>query len=272
MRTPQVRPSDYHNEDQLMSPPHRIPQQYLPPTPVPNPLTSGTGDSEDAPVDLWRGVLPLYGGQGDLIGTGAVIDAGLVLTALHVVDPERTRGLRVGPQGLPVSSTATLPLRRYGPDRGLARQSYRRTRELTGYDDGTVDLALLAVPDLLDAALLVRAVAPKVGECVMVPGYPNGHASITAGPVTADDGADFTAHVILGPGASGAPALDLGGRLAGIATLDHDSAGTVFIGPALLATFLYRTTHLLADHPTPTAHPEAPARFHSQLVTAGAQC
>ncbi len=77
--------------------------------------------------------------------------------------------------------------------------------------------------------------------------YPNTHRTLTAGPVTSHDPGDFIAHLLLGPGASGAAALDTVGRLTGVVTLDHDDA--ILIGPALITTFLRHTGRLLARRP-----------------------
>ena len=79
-----------------------------------------------------------------------------------------------------------------------------------------------------------------------MPGYPAGRPGITAGPITSLDAADFVARLVVGPGCSGAPALDTAGRLVGIATLDHESAGGLFVGPALLAALIERTALLVA--------------------------
>jgi hypothetical protein len=192
---------------------------------------------------LRRGVLPVRG-PGGPIGTGTVIAEGVALTALHVIAPEPVDQLGFGHpgatgRGLPVRATATLPLHRYGTDRALARRSERRAGELAGDTGGTVDLALLAVPGLRAPSVPLRATAIQCGEQIMVPGYPGGGWSVTQGPVIGLDDADFTVRVLLGPGASGAPAIDQAGRLAGVVTLDNE-AGTICIGPALLTAFTSR--------------------------------
>ncbi len=71
---------------------------------------------------------------------------------------------------------------------------------------------------------------------------------VTTGPVTSHDSADFVAHVLLGPGISGAPAID--DDLAGLVTMDHDTTGAIVIGPQLVETFVHRTSALLAHLPT----------------------
>jgi hypothetical protein len=190
-----------------------------------------------------QSVLPVQGPRGP-IGTGTVIAAAVVLTALHVIAPEITGHLGFGHttstgRGLAVCATATLSLRRYGADRELAECSRERAQRLTGSDTGTVDLALLAVPGLRAPALPIRAAPLHTGEHVIVPGYPGGQWSISRGPVIGCDAADFTVHLLLGPGASGAPAIDHAGQLAGVVTLDNE-AGTICIGPRLVAVFLRR--------------------------------
>ena len=60
-----------------------------------------------------RGAVPIRGGGQQVIGTGAVVGLGLVVTALHVVDVEPTGALRVADQ-LPVAAVVGLPLRRFG--------------------------------------------------------------------------------------------------------------------------------------------------------------
>lgn len=197
-----------------------------------------------------RSVLPVQGAEGP-IGTGTVIDDGVALTALHVITPEPPDQIGFGyttptRRGLPVLTTATLPLREYGSDQELARRSRWRARELTDTDDGTVDLVLLAVPGLRAPGVPVRVTPVRQGEHVVVPGYPGGQWSITEGPVVGYDEADFTVHMLLGPGASGAPAIDQAGRLTGVVTLDNE-AGAICIGPALLASFIRRTLPLLGQ-------------------------
>ncbi|MGI8798048.1 MAG: hypothetical protein ACR2GE_01925 [Pseudonocardia sp.] len=98
--------------------------------------------------------------------------------------------------------------------------------------------------------LPIRALPITDGELVTVGGYPNGRWHLTSGPVTSHDSADFVAHVLLGPGISGAPAVDGYDDLAGLITMDHDSAGAIVVGPQLLDTFVHRTSALLAHLPT----------------------
>lgn len=182
-----------------------------------------------------RAVLPVLGPSGP-VGTGAVIADGVVLTALHVIAPEPLDTLAVGER--PVRAAATLPLARYGPDLTPALRSRHRALQLTGVDDGTVDLALLSAPGLrVPSSLPIRACPVRDGERMVVPGYPGGTWSLTAGPVIGHDSADFTVQLLLGPGASGAPVIDDAGRLAGVVTLDNES-GVICVGPRLIEAFL----------------------------------
>jgi hypothetical protein len=190
-------------------------------------------------------VVPIHGANETVVGTGAIIGSQFVLTALHVIDPEPARLLYVG-RSTPVVATTSLPVRCYGTERHLARISYQRDLILTGDDLGTVDLALLAVPGLNGRPLPLRRSAVKDGERIEVPGYPEGRPGNTAGRITSHDNANFVAELTLRTGNSGSPAIDRAGRIAGLATLDHDSAGAIFIGPALLTTFTSRAIPLLA--------------------------
>ncbi len=189
-------------------------------------------------------VVPIQGHEGHIIGTGVAVAPGRVMTALHVIDLQPLTSLQVA--ALPVVASATLPWRHYRGHRETARESYHRARTLTGYDAGTVDLALLAVPELDVPVLPIRRTPIEDGELLALAGYPNGRWHVTVGPVTSHDSADFVAHVLLGPGISGAPALDTNLNLAGLITMDHATAGAIAIGPQLLATFLTRTSPLLA--------------------------
>jgi V8-like Glu-specific endopeptidase len=195
-------------------------------------------------------VLPIYGSHGTVIGTGTVVATEFVLTALHVIDPEPVRNLHAGGQ---VTASATLPLRRYGTDRHLAVTSYHRDRVLTGDDLGTADLALLAVPWLDIPPLSLRHTTVRDGEEIRVPGYPEGRPLTVRGPVLTHDDANFVAEVTMKSGNSGSPALDGAGRVAGLAILDHETSGGIFVGPQLLTTFTRRAVRLLIrtlDHET----------------------
>ncbi len=191
----------------------------------------------------WSSVPPVGNARGATIGTGIVVATHLVLTALHVVDPDASTDLVA--DGLPVQTVISLPTRRFGPARHLARSSYRRAHILTGHDDGTVDLALLAVPDLAGAPLPRRHTPVRTGELVTVPGYDRGGRIVNHGPITSADDADFVVHVPLGPGLSGAPVIDANGQLVGMVTMDHQTAGAIAIGPTLINAFLDRAPRLL---------------------------
>lgn len=191
--------------------------------------------------------VPIHGPGDHIIGSGVAVGPGLVLTALHVVDSIPCASLRAGT--LSVRGVAALPARCFGALRAAAWVSYRRSRALTDHDHGTVDLALLAVPGLPARPLVIRQKPVSAGERITVVGYASGRLTVTAGPVTSLDDADFVAHLVLGPGASGSPAIDGEGRLAGLATLDHDDSGSIFIGPALLAEFVRRTRPLFGHLP-----------------------
>lgn len=201
---------------------------------------------------LRRGVLPVSGPYG-LIGTASVIGPGLALTALHVVAPQDPVTLRLGRDpGCPVAQVFTLPIHGYVGAIEPARRSQRRAQQLTGAGRypvlDTVDLALLAVPDLpLCPALRPRGTGVREGEHLVVPGFPGGHWCVSQGPVVGHDDADFAVRMLLGPGASGSPALDRDHRLAGVVTLDHESA-TICVGPVLLTTFLGHNSRLTKQY------------------------
>ena len=129
------------------------------------------------------------------------------------------------------------------------RQRGRRPGEGHGRRSPTRSTGL-AVPGLAALTLPIRALPITDGELVTVGGYPNGRWHLTSGPVTSHDSADFVAHVLLGPGISGAPAVDGYDDLAGLITMDHDSAGAIVVGPQLLDTFVHRTSARLAHLPT----------------------
>lgn len=190
---------------------------------------------------LRRWVLPVRTPQGT-IGTATMVAPGRALTALHVITTDDPEKLRLG-AGLAVRDVETLPVAAYRAARWPALRSKERAEWLVGGDfeaaQGTVDLALLEVPGLRGAAPRLRFAPVKPGEQMLVPGYPGGDWSISQGPVTAADDADFAVQMLLGPGASGAPALDRNNRLAGVVTLDHESA-TICIGPELLTVFLHQ--------------------------------
>ncbi|GAA5172706.1 hypothetical protein GCM10023321_72940 [Pseudonocardia eucalypti] len=192
-----------------------------------------------SPRPLRRAVLPVRNPHG-VIGTATVVAPGLALTALHVITPERPGSLSLG-SNYPVVAVETLPVAEYHGVQEHAHRSQRRAQRLVGGDIdvalGTVDLVLLAVPGLHGPVLSPRATPVEVGEHLVVPGYPGGHWCVSQGPVTGADEADFAVQMLLGPGASGAPALDRDHRLAGVVTLDHEAA-TVCIGPVLVSTFL----------------------------------
>lgn len=189
---------------------------------------------------LRRGVLPVRNMLGP-IGTATVVAEGVALTALHVVVSEDPRQLRVGADpGLPVRAIRTLPLTGFHEVYRQARRSQQRNEQLAGayVSLDTVDLALLAVPGLHCHALLPRGAPVTIGEPIVVASYPGGRWHLTQGPVIGVDQADFAVRLLVGPGASGAPALDHEARLVGLVTLDHGSA-TVCIGPTLIWTFLH---------------------------------
>lgn len=192
---------------------------------------------------LRRGVLPVRNECG-VIGTATVVAPGLALTALHVITHDAPAALSVGEHaGYPVAAVRSLPLTGYQDQVEPARRSQRYAERLTGdpvdHALSTVDLALLTAPGLPGPAVLPRTEPIRVGEHLVVPGYPGGQWSVTRGPVIATDDADFAVRMLLGPGASGAPALDRNNRLAGVVALDHEMA-TICVGPILVSTFLYR--------------------------------
>jgi len=195
------------------------------------------------PELVWQSVLPVCNHRGGRVGTGVVVAPRQVLTALHVVDLEPAPGVT---DRLAVTAVVSLRPWQFGRARHLARLSYQRSRILSGEDAHAVDLALLAVPDLKAPSLPVRRTAVRTAELVTIAGYPCGRAAASHGPITSADEADFVAHVSFGPGTSGAPAIDRHGRLAGLITMDHATAGAIAIGPALLAAFLDRAPRQLS--------------------------
>ncbi|GAA5159562.1 hypothetical protein GCM10023321_40880 [Pseudonocardia eucalypti] len=192
---------------------------------------------------LRRSVLPVRDSR-DTVGTATVIAPGFALTALHVIIMGNPRALTVGyhPR-LPVSGVRTLALTEYTGVHEHARRSQQRAQRMVWNDTdhalATVDLALLELRGLHNPPLRPRPTPVHTGEHLVVAGYPGGHWSINKGPVTGTDDADFALRMLLGPGASGAPAIDHSNQLAGIVTLDHELA-TICIGPRLLATFLHQ--------------------------------
>lgn len=191
---------------------------------------------EDALTVALEAVVAICNDRGAVIGSGVVVAPDTVLTAFHVLRGEVGSSLLV--TGRPATDrVVTLPMWRYGRGRKVARISHRRSCVLTGVDSDTVDLAMLTVPDLGLPAAPIRRSAVWPGERVAVAGYPNGRWTVSLGPVTSADEADYVAHVLLGPGASGAPAIDSAGRICGVLTMDHLTAGAILIGPLLLAAF-----------------------------------
>ncbi len=185
-------------------------------------------------------VVPVRNGQGIVIGTGVVVAADTVLTALHVTTDLPSSSLYIADDA-PVTSVHSLPIRRFGRSRRQARTSRERVDVLAGVHSSTVDLALLTVRDFTVSTAVVRRQPVRKGERVAIAGYPNGEWTVSVGPVTSTDDADYVAHVLLGPGSSGAPALDVHGQVCGLVTLDHLSAGAILIGPQLLDAFLHRS-------------------------------
>jgi len=107
-----------------------------------------------------------------------------VLTALHVVHPEPAPLIA---DRLAVTAIISLRPWQFGATRRLAQSSYQRTVILSGADDGTVDLALLAVPELRAPSLPTRRTPVRTGELVTVPGYPGGWRTASHGPITSAD-------------------------------------------------------------------------------------
>ena len=105
------------------------------------------------PAHVWESVLPVCDGRGSMIGTGVVVAPRQVLTALHVVHPEPAPLIA---DRLAVTAIISLRPWQFGATRRLAQSSYQRTVILSGADDGTVDLALLAVPELRAPSLPTR--------------------------------------------------------------------------------------------------------------------
>jgi V8-like Glu-specific endopeptidase len=203
------------------------------------------------PAEIWDSVLPICNDRGAVIGTGAVVAPHHVLTALHVVDAELAP--RIADQ-FAIAAIVSLRWWQFGSARQLARNSYHRTVILSGEDDRAVDLALLGVPELCAPAVPVRGGPMRRAELVTVLGYPGARRTASHGPVTSTDDADFVAHMALGPGISGAPAIDHHGRLAGLITMDNATAGAIAIGPAVVTAFLARASRQLRTRDTQPRH------------------
>jgi hypothetical protein len=154
---------------------------------------------------LRRGVLPVHGRFG-LLGTAVMVGEGLALTAFDVVDevsPD-AGGLALGVDpGRPVLAVETVP---------------------------ASELALLVVPGLDGPAFRVRAEPAWVGERMLLPGYLGGYWAIGQGTVSSAALGHFT---LRPPPSPGTPALDLAGRLVGVAT-----SGGRCAGPPRLTAFL----------------------------------
>jgi len=205
---------------------------------------------EDALTAALKAVVAIRNGKGAVIGSGVVVAKDTVLTALHVIQGEAGSSLSVA--GRPATdSVVTLPTWRYGRGRKVARMSHRRSCVLTGIDSNTVDLAMLTVPNLDAPAAPMRHEPVQPGERVAVASYPNGRWTVSLGPVTSADEADYVAHVLLGPGASGAPAVDSAGRICGVLTMDHLTAGAILIGPQLLTAFTDKAGRMTPHHAQP---------------------
>lgn len=194
----------------------------------------------DALTAALASVVEIRDAHHTVIGTGVAVAPTSVVTALHVVSDQPVPTLRLA-DGLPVTAVHSLPTRRFGLSYRQARTSRQRTQLLTGLPSPTVDLAMLAVPGLTNPAAPVRHRPVRPGERVAIAGYPNGQWTVSLGPITSTDHADYIAHVLLGPGSSGAPALDNNGHICGLVTMDHLTAGAILIGPRLLGAFLERT-------------------------------
>lgn len=181
-------------------------------------------------------VVAIRDAQGGIIGSGVVVAEDSVLTALHVTSEQPLSSLQVG--DAPARTVESLPTWRFGRSWRQARVSHRRSVILTGIETNTVDLAHMMVPGLGVPAAPVRRQPVQPGELVAIAGFPNGQWTVSVGPVTSTDDADYVAHVLLGPGSSGAPAIDGNGQVCGLLTLDHLTAGAILIGPRLLTTFI----------------------------------
>ncbi len=199
-----------------------------------------------------KAVVAIRDGRDTVIGSGVVVAPDAVLTSLHVIEGLSMSSVTVNGQPAP-NPAVTLPTWRYGKGRRLAKISHRRSGLLSGAESDTVDLAILTVPGLDVPAAPVRHEQIRTGERVAVAGYPNGLWTVSLGPVTSADEADYVAHILLGPGSSGAPALDSDGRVCGVLTMDHLTAGAILIGPHLISQFTQRArramSHVADDCP-----------------------
>jgi hypothetical protein len=103
--------------------------------------------------------------------------------------------------------------------------------------DGLVDLALLTVPGLGRPVARLRATPVPVGAQLAYAGHPAGRWLVGHGPVRAG-GVHLTLAAPGLTGASGGPALDADGAVAGVQSYGNPSGPAHFIGPELIAAFL----------------------------------
>ncbi|MBO0848540.1 MAG: trypsin-like peptidase domain-containing protein, partial [Pseudonocardia sp.] len=188
-----------------------------------------------------RSVLPVHHTRHGFVGTAVATHTanGLtwVRTALHVIEGANPRELTV--DGKRVVGWTVLGLDQYGPDEHAARAAYQWQRE-HGWHGDTLDIAELIVSDLDAPPAPQRHTPPRLGEPVLVIGYPSGRPAVALGTVDALEAGHLSTAVFFGPGMSGGGVFDLDGNQIGTAIqLGIDDATGLLhaVGPTFSASF-----------------------------------
>ncbi len=191
----------------------------------------------------------------DATATGVVVAPEKVLTVAHAADVD-SGTLRV--DGLPVTAVETRRATEFGAYAELAARSVASAAEAGApLPGGLVDLALLTVPGLGRPVARLRTTPVPVGAQLALAGHPAGQWLVGHGPVQAG-GVHLTAAAPGLTGASGGPALDADGAVAGIQSYGNPSGPAHFIGPELIAAFLAAVL--------PGFAPPAPESVESAMV------
>jgi serine protease Do len=152
------------------------------------------------------------GCSGRSVGSGVLLGDGSILTARHVLDGADEASI-VLDSGAVVAATAVA------------------------VDGDGRDSAVLYAPDLAPegavAPVPLASELPDPGSTVAVLGHPNGGAAVArsgllvgtldSGPLSIDGGRVMTLDLVVDPGMSGGPVVDVEGRLLGVA-IGYDRA------------------------------------------------